>query len=148
MIRVQIIVVVVINSNFVRIKIAKQIVVKNFILNIFDRKFRKFIQQKKTCFQMIIELKNKYIKKDDFCVVEIHVVFRLITLKIFIDIHDFVVKLRIYNDELIAIHNDYVFRKWKMNFHFVNNFIDVYDSFIIDFFIVDDDFIEIDKKMN
>ena len=35
-----------------------------------------------------------------------------------------------------------------MNFHFINNLIDIYDSFIIKLFIVDNDFIEIDKKMN
>ena len=97
---------------------------------------------------MIIELKNKFIRKNDFRVVEIHEKFRSIILKISIDIHDFVVKFRIYNDDLTIIHNDYVFRKWEMNFHFVNHFIDVYDFFIIDFFIANNDFIKIDKKMN
>ena len=135
------------NSNN-RAWIIAQTVVKSLILSIVGRETRKSLQQKKIAFQMITELKNRFIKKDGFRVTEIHEKFRSITLKIFIDIHDFVAKLRIYNDDLTIIHSDYAFRKWEMNLHFVNHLTDAYDSFITDLLTADNDFIEIGKKMD
>ena len=58
---------------------------------------------------MIIELKNKYIRKNDFRVIKIHVFFRLINLNISTNIYDFIVKLRIFNNQLMTIHKNYVF---------------------------------------
>ena len=77
---------------------------------IVNRKVKKFIQQRTISYQMIIELKNKFIRKKNSRVIEIHVAFRDTILKIFFNIHDFAIKLRIFNDDLRTIHDEYVFR--------------------------------------
>ena len=59
---------------------------------------------------MIIELKNKFTRKDDSRVIDIHVAFRVITLETYFNIHDFAIKLRTLNDDFRAIHDEYIFR--------------------------------------
>ena len=125
-----------------------QTFVKNLIFNVVSRKVKKFIQQKTISYLMIIELKNKFTRKDDSRVIEIHVAIWVIIFETYFNIHDFAIKLRTLNDDFRAIHDEYVFSIWEMNFHFVNNFIDVYDSFITNLLIANDDFIKIKKKMN
>ena len=77
---------------------------------IVNREVKKFIQQRTISYQMIIELKSKFNRKEDSRVIEIHVALRGTTLKIFFNIHDFATKLRILNDDFRTIHDEYALR--------------------------------------
>ena len=94
------------------------------------------------------ELKNRFTRKGGSRVAEIHASLRSTTLETSTDIHDFAAKLRTFNDELAAIHDDYALRKWEMNLHFVDNLTDAYDSFTTGLLTSDNDFIEIGKEMD
>ena len=113
-----------------------------------DREVKKSIQQRAISFQIIIELKSKFTRKEGSRVIEIHVALRGTTLKTSSNIHDFAIKLRTLNDDLRAIYDEYILRFWKINLHFVDNLTNVYDSFIINLFIVDDNFIVIDEEID
>ncbi len=127
---------------------AGQAAVKGLILSSVGREARKSIQTRTTGFQMLTELKNRFTRKGGSRVAEIHASLRSTTLETSTDIHDFAAKLRTFNDELAAIHDDYALRKWEMNLHFVDNLTDAYDSFTTGLLTADNDFIEIGKEMD
>ena len=125
-----------------------QAAVKGLILSHVGREARKSIQSRTTGFQMLDELKNRFTRKGGSRVAEIHASLRSTTLETSTDIHDFAAKLRTFNDELAAIHQDYALRKWEMNLHFVDNLTDAYDSFTTGLLTADNDFIEIGSEMD
>ena len=127
---------------------AGQGAVKGLILSLVGREARKSIQTKPTGFQMMEELKSRFTRKGGSRVAEIHASLRATTLETSTDVHDFAAKLRTFNDELAAIHEDYALRKWEMNLHFVDNLTDAYDSFTTGLLTADNDFIEIGKEMD
>ena len=125
-----------------------QAAVKGLILSSVGREARKSIQTRTTGFQMLTELKSRFTRKGGSRVAEIHASLRSTTLETSTDIHDFAAKLRTFNDELAAIHDDYALRKWEMNLHFVDNLTDAYDSFTTGLLTADNDFIEIGNEMD
>lgn len=56
------------------------------------------------------ELINRFTRKGGSRVAEIHAALRFTILETSTDIHDFAAKLRQYNDELAAIHEEYALR--------------------------------------
>ena len=91
-----------------------QTFVKNFIFNVVNREVKKFIQQKAISYLMIIELKNKFTRKDDSRVIEIHIAFRVITFATCFNIHDFAINYALSTTifEQYMTNTLFVFKRW------------------------------------